>query len=320
MLAAAREIRIGGQQIATTPLLVPSFSSKGFPEVDSIVQALSSTITEWALFSAYDISHGFIREVPTSPQFLILDSGGYESSSAAELSDTRMNVYRELDWTADCHVKVLDQWNATQPTLAVSYDHPKARADVPTQIARAKSLFAGRHFGKEVLIKPDTEDARRINVDAVITHAHEFRDFDVIGFTETELGYSIFNRMKSLAKIRKALSNVGLNTPIHVFGSLDTISTPLYFLAGADIFDGLTWLRYYYGETAAVYSRNAAAQNFGIRVNDVDVPPMIWYKNYQTLLNVQLAMKRYLKEQKFHVFNGDAEFFERSSMELMAEV
>ncbi len=49
--------------------------------------------------------------------------------------------------------------------------------------------------------------------------------------------------MQNIAKLRKALDKAGLNIPLHVFGSLDTVTTPLYFLAGADIFDGLTWLR-----------------------------------------------------------------------------
>ena len=50
--------------------------------------------------------------------------------------------------------------------------------------------------------------------------------------------------MKNIAQIRRALDGVGLDTPLHVFGSLDTVTTPMYFMAGADIFDGLTWLRF----------------------------------------------------------------------------
>lgn len=320
MLAAAREIKINGAVVAKTPMLIPSFSSKGFPEVSSIITALSQSITECTLVSAYDIAHGFVSEVPKFPALLILDSGGYECSSASELSDHKMNIYRELPWSEAEHRAVLDSWNAPQPTLAVTYDHPKDRLDVPGQIVRARSLFQQRSFGREILIKPDTERSIRINVESVVTHAHEFRDFDVLGFTEVELGYSIFERMKSIALVRTALTKVGINIPIHIFGSLDTISTPLYFLAGADMFDGLTWLRYAYSEDMAVYQRNVAALKYSIRINDVDIPPKIWFENYQKIQNLQLSMKRFIREKNFNVFSGDSEFFERSTNELMAEV
>ena len=78
----------------------------------------------------------------------------------------------------------------------------------------------------------------------MIKHRHELSHFSIIGFTEKELGPSLLKRMTAIARVRRALKEVNLDLPIHVFGSLDTISTPLYFLAGADIFDGLTWLRY----------------------------------------------------------------------------
>lgn len=320
MLAAAREIRVGGKKVASTPMLIPSFSSKGFPEVDSIIRAMSETITDSILISAYDIANGFIKTVPEFPQLLVLDSGGYESSACSELSDPQMNTYRDLPWSREQHCSVLDNWSAPQPTLAVTYDHPTARADIPEQIRRANELFDGRALGREILIKPDRADYHLINVRAVVQNAYRFRDFDVLGFTEDELGCSVFHRMQNIAAIRKALNNVGIYLPIHIFGSLDTVSTPLYFLSGADIFDGLTWLRYSYADDAAVYKRNFAALNYGIRVNDVDVPLRIWFDNYQRLLDLQLSMKRFLREQDFGAFAGRSKFFERSIKELLAEV
>jgi len=87
MLAAARELRINGEWIAPTPSIVPSFSSKGFPEVGKIVEALSSVITDSLLVSAYDISYGHLAKAPQFAEYLILDSGGYECSKDMELSD-----------------------------------------------------------------------------------------------------------------------------------------------------------------------------------------------------------------------------------------
>ena len=318
MLSAAREIKIGGSVIARTPTVVPSFSSKGFQDVAGIIEVLSQTITECALVSAYDVAHQHITSVPTYPEYLILDSGGYECSKDMELSDNRNNNYVEVSWTFDQLTRVLDDWRAPQPTLAVSYDHPKHRVAVKDQIARAHDLFKGRKFGREILLKPHSQDAARINVDEIVESIYDLRDFDVIGFTEKELGYSIFDRMQKIARMRNALTKIGLETPIHIFGSLDTISTPLYFFAGADIFDGLTWLRYSYVDGHAVYQKNAAALKYGIRINDRDIDPKIWFENYQQIINLEFAMRRYLKEENFSAFKEHAGFFEQSVNELKA--
>ena len=59
-----------------------------------------------------------------------------------------------------------------------------------------------------------------------------------------------------------------METPIHVFGSLDTVTTPMYFLAGADIFDGLTWLRFAFHGGYTVYKHNYGALKFGVATKD----------------------------------------------------
>ena len=43
-----------------------------------------------------------------------------------------------------------------------------------------------------------------------------------------------------------ALDDAGVGIPIHVFGSLDPLISPIYWLAGAEIFDGLTWINMAY--------------------------------------------------------------------------
>ncbi len=318
MLSKHREIRIQGVKVADTPTLIPSFSSKGFPDVDKIVKVLAPTITDSALLSAFDIFHKHVKQVPEGPAVLILDSGGYESSADTELSDTKMNNYVPVDWTPEQLRSVLDKWSAPQPTIAVSYDHSSHRRPLLEQIEDARGLFKGRGFGREILIKPESDNRSRVEIEAVIKNIHELRDFDVIGFTEKELGYSIFNRMYNIKRVREALSRIGLDTPIHIFGSLDTISTPLYFLAGADIFDGLTWLRYSYSFGHAVYTRNAAAIKYTLRMNDDDIDARIWYENYQEMLNLEYSMRRHIREGTFECFGDHGPMFERAYKELFA--
>lgn len=318
MLAASRELRIAGSVISRTPAIVPSFSSKGFPEVEKIVQSLSEVITECALVSAYDFSEGYLTSPPSYAEYLILDSGGYECSKDMELSDTRSNNYHETAWSLNRLIAVLDSWSAPQPTFAVSYDHPRERMPLVDQLARARDLFDLRKFGRELLIKPSASTHTRVDVDDVVRNVGSLGEFDVIGFTEAELGYSVFDRMRKIARVRRALDAEGIALPIHIFGSLDTISTPLYFLSGADVFDGLTWLRYCYSDGQAVYQKNAAALKFGIHVNDDDIDPRIWFDNYQAIVDLQFAMKRHLHEGTFDAFGRNAPSLEKWHKELLA--
>jgi hypothetical protein len=46
---------------------------------------------------------------------------------------------------------------------------------------------------------------------------------------------------------------------IHVLGGLDPFMTPLYFLAGADVIDSLTWLRMGFTDGGARYLPGLAA-------------------------------------------------------------
>jgi len=188
------------------------------------------------------------------------------------------------------------------------------------QLARARDLFNARELGRELLIKPASASHTRVDIETVLDSVDALSEFDIIGFTEAELGYSIFDRMLKIARVRRALDAADINSPIHVFGSLDTISTPLYFLSGADVFDGLTWLRYSYIDGQAVYQKNAAAMKYGIRINDADIDPRIWFDNYQEIVNLQFAMKRHLREDTFEAFGNIGPFLEKWHKELLASL
>jgi hypothetical protein len=87
MLALRRAIRINGVEAERTPLLVPSFSSKGFPDADKVIRTTSEVIDGPALVSAYDIWHKKITPPFDFATLLFLDSGGYEAGKDVELSD-----------------------------------------------------------------------------------------------------------------------------------------------------------------------------------------------------------------------------------------
>lgn len=303
----------------TTPLLVPSFSSKGFPEVQKIINTSEEFITESALISAYDIYHSQIKKDVAFPEILFVDSGGYEASKDTEFTDLGYSDYEPGEWSRDKHIETLEQFKLDIPVVFISYDHPKEKCSYSDQVNNAHTLFNSRECIKEILIKPET-DRIYLDVDKLINEIDLFLDFDIIGLTEKELGNSILLRMENIGRIREAINKNGKETPIHIFGSLDTISTPLYFLSGADIFDGLTWLRFAYHEGQCIYIHNYTAINTGINTKDTLGIAKVWFNNYYYLQQLELEMKKYLKQSDFSCFNYHSELFKQSSESLQAKL
>jgi len=243
-------------------MLVPAFSSKFEPDIGSIIKRMPEYITGPMLISAYDVYYKDITKIKVPITFcslLFLDSGGYEVSQDRDLADVVHDDYKPKEWSKEKYLSVLNNWSYKRPTVIVSYDHPQNKYSTSRQIKIAKSWFRGRHnILSEILMKPEPRN-KMISVANIIEDVELLNDFDIIGFTEKELGRSMLERIESIARIRIAMREKDINRPIHIFGSLDMLSTPLYFIAGADIFDGLTWLRYGYAMGLSIYE-----QNFGL--------------------------------------------------------
>src|ERR1700730_16521430 len=86
MLAKRRSLILNSHEIERTPLLVPSFSSKGFPEVANIIEYCSELIDNVMLVGVYDLHYGKITLPFDFASLIILDTGGYEPSKFVELS------------------------------------------------------------------------------------------------------------------------------------------------------------------------------------------------------------------------------------------
>lgn len=67
MLAEKRAVSRLGKEILRTPLLVPSFSSKGFPDVSEIIRTAEQLVDGPILISAYDLYHKKIQPPSISP-------------------------------------------------------------------------------------------------------------------------------------------------------------------------------------------------------------------------------------------------------------
>jgi len=318
MLAKRRALEQSGLLVERTPLLVPSFSSKGFPDVEKIIQTTSEVIEGATLVSAYDLHYEKISPPFDFASVIFLDSGGYEASKDADLSEIDEREHRPDTWTREMHEAVLSKWTSGVPTVFISYDHPKERCPVSEQVARAKTMAPGRmDVLREILLKPETDAQTRLKLEAVLPHAKSLVEFDIVGVTEREIGNSILNRMENIARLRMSLDRIKPDVPIHVFGSLDTITTPMYFLAGADIFDGLTWLRFAYRDGFTIYRHNFGALDLGVKTQAHVVDGRCWFHNYSYLVEMQLEMRRFLNRGDFSSFLHHADVFSRAHSNMM---
>jgi hypothetical protein len=320
MLARRSRLALGTRLFAETPLLVPAFSSRGCPEVARVLEFASEFITEALLVSAYDVGN---RHLDASldlsfARLVLLDSGGYETTERSDLSDIRGSAKASEAWDEAAYAGVLADWptGIDQPGLiAISYDAPGV--PIGDQARMAQALLSGRRgILRELLLKPESRSHAYVHIDAVLERLDALADFDVIGATEKELGSSVFARMENIARLRCGLDAAGIPAPIHVLGALDPLSAPLYCLAGAEIFDSLSWLRLAYRDGLALYKQNYGILELGVHTHDGEVDARCWAANLGTLYDLELEMRAFCESGSFSSFSRHANTFEDAYREL----
>jgi regulator of sigma D len=304
MLARSLTLELEGKVVGKTPMLVPAFSSKADPAIGLIIESLEEYLSGPILVSAYDVKYNKTLKLPINfgdPVFL--DSGGYECSQDTDLADTALSNYRPEKWTPEEHNEVVDKWPNNRPTVIVSYDHPDVRTSIKKQIDSAQTFFAGRtNVITEMLLKPETDTQRYIEIKSIVDNLEAMRAFDIIGITEKELGSNLLKRLENVARIRIAMDELDIRKPIHLFGSLDPIACPIFFIAGADIFDGLTWLRYAFIDGLAVYEHHYGVirQPYDYHYGRIRVQRLV--DNLAELNRTRQQMVNYLMDGDFRHF------------------
>ena len=307
----ARKRFIDGLPGLRTPLVVPSFSSKsGTNRREQVeIERLAEIVDAPVLISAYDVFYGLVQ-APSFAKAVFLDSGGFEAlrdCQAADAGDVRGVTAHP--WTEDSYARVLAEFRVDVPVVAVSFDHPNHAATIEAQLDRANRCFAARDdVVREFLIKPEPGE-RYLDPEILRPHVNRLASFPILGVTDKELGGTMLERLACAARLRRVLGETGSVVPIHVFGCLDPVTAPLYLLAGTDIFDGLSWLRYGFSEGRAVYPKNYEVTELDLHLR-VDAGQFaMWTKNYFALVRLEDAMRRFLKGHDFACFGSNARLF-----------
>jgi hypothetical protein len=328
MLARKLTLRLNGLEVGTTPMLVPAVSSRTNLDLLKLLDTISELVTGPLLLSAYDYSYLKKKRKPialdkivTYPDLIFLDSGGYECNKNQDVSDIGLYKPEPYEWSETMYRAVIDDWSTKIPTVLISFDHPSVRCPIQEQIKKAKNLFSEKTgILKEILIKPESKKSQQIDLGSVINNLELLSSFDIIGFTEKELGYSVLKKMINIATIRKIMDKRGLHMPIHIFGSLDTVTTPLYYLSGADIFDGLSWLRFTFINGSSMYIDSSGPIIYGAQEDYRKVWIRTVYANYNYLCRLALDLEKFQSCVDFNIFGQNADFMRKTYEDLKEKV
>ena len=266
-------------------------------------RSLIGGIEESLLISAYDIKHrllddwdtfrtGFKNSRYAQPRALVIDSGWYEKNGSPPGSPFAIDAGQPLPWEEEDFVCVVDNLDESSCPIVVNWDYI---GPYDEQIQRAQSFFGRRnHLASILLLKPPTGSRFHGFNKLSGEDIRNLRAFDIIGVTEREVGESTLDRLVNIAKLRNHLDAVGVTHPIHILGGLDPLFTPLYFAAGAEIFDGLGWLRYAYRDGVAMHWTAGTLMDGQITKRLLQAQLSVSLQNLDEINRLSEEMRRYV--------------------------
>ena len=286
----ARRREIGKVQVET-PLIVPSFSSRGFSKVSEMWKQFRYRLNGAALGSLFDMAEGLVPiSMTDNVNLAVFDSGLYETRDIPTNGGGCHAPPSGAIWTRSRYHKTLIDIDKTANSVLVNYDH---LGNLKEQIALASEDFSlVPSAAADFLIKPEP-DSMLVNVAKLSTHAQDLGQFDVIGITAREMGDSLLKRCSAIVTLRDTLDDAGLDLPIHVFGAITPYEVLAYFFCGADVFDGLNWLRLAFRDHTSIPIEEVSLE----RINWNKPEPDLFYeertRNLGTLYRLQEALGYY---------------------------
>ena len=289
------KIRRIGKIDAETPLLLPSFSSVFDRKIRQVHTTLTDHIPDCSLISAYDLAYGYItKEDIWASNLVYIDSGNYEYQNLEICKDRKK-------WSPQLHEDLLNLIRPLSKLVIVNFDKV---GSIHEQIKTASNLFEKfPKYASCFLCKPLSKSSKYVDVPKIIENIGQIENFEIIAFTEKELGSSLIKKCENIVKIRQALTSKELNKPIHIFGCLDPLAIITYFLCGADIFDGTNWLKYTFYDNVAIYNNNYSILYGSWSDSDITIRKSSYVFNLSKLTRLTQDMRRYTRDVSLDSFN-----------------
>ena len=126
----------------STPIVIPSFSSRGFPYIGEIYDNTKRYLGKSSLISAYDIHYGnMLQDDIYASDILFIDSGGYEAKPVPDLTESYVDGRLSNGWSTDCYEAVLERLQPLSKLVVVNYDYSDPHP-ISTQVDLAKKTFS----------------------------------------------------------------------------------------------------------------------------------------------------------------------------------
>ena len=290
---------------------------------------MGTFLDESFLLSAYDLYHQHFRQPQRfykNTALIFLDSGAYELNPEFDSSEPKLTPVRDADFERENYLKILRSLKKKYeqiPFVISNFDWGTRYRPFIEQIRDARQLmheFA--HWSTNIILKPNKPKGTVLHVDQVVPIIDEIRDFDIIGVTEKELGKNLIERLKRLVKLRLELSSRNVTAPIHVWGGLDPLITPLYFFAGADIFDGVSWLRYAYYRGMAVNRQSVPVLNGNLTSSHDHSVALAQNTNLVAIQGMATSLRAFANSDKpnFEMFEERGKLLEKAYRTMQAKI
>ena len=274
-----------------TPLLVPSFSSCGFPQVADIYDDMKDSLYGVCLVSALDLASGCIpADVTDDVNLVLIDSGMYEARNSSCLQGDHCPSTTSGHWLRQQYLEIAGGIDGGANVILVNYDTAET---LQQQIMRAAEDFAhAPQAASDFLVKPELASGL-VNVGKLAKHAGELQQFDIVGITAREAGDSLVKRCSTVVMLRDGMRDAGLDNPIHIFGAINPMEVLAYFFCGADIFDGLNWLRFAFRKHGSMVIEEAAFEEQNFNLDDCDLRMDQRILNLSFLYRLQESLHQY---------------------------
>ena len=227
------------------------------------------------------------------------------------------------------YVEVLQQVTSLEdplPLVIANFDNGSVGRPLEEQIEAARALF-DRFPGHltNFILKPWTKGGSVVELsDLSDTDFANLRGFDIIGVTEKELGRDLLRRLRRIARLRNGLDRTKNSAPIHIWGGLDPVMTPLYFFAGAEIFDGVSWLRYAFMNGVAINREcHSVLSDLGVGTSRTENDGLASAHNLRYLDNLTVNLQQWVDYETldFSMFHPEvAEYLKRSYKAMVASI
>jgi queuine/archaeosine tRNA-ribosyltransferase len=256
-----------------------------FPSVSSVKTALRpfeylkllaalEPIARHFLVSAFDLARfpdqdrsearALLTRVMETGRIVLMDSGNYESYWAGANNS----------WAQSDFFGALKQFPCT---LAFGFDEQRQ----VSKVTEHAQLILSRQ-------REDVAAANGIPI-VPIVHANpnalpglcaevvKGLSTGMLAIPERRLGEGVFQRVETVARVRRALDETGSYVGLHLLGTGNPLSLALFALAGADTFDGLEWCQTVVDHRTGALSHLSHAEFFSAQTKwaEADVPPQL---------------------------------------------